>query len=156
LSVALDQLALGSHQKVVAVHCRDFLLQLLSGELANVTVGGRDASIGLSDDFLSGLLALLVDGGDQLQATAEETLAQGCADRALHDWYFLTEELEVAAEVENIELVFVLARAEEVGALARAPSDHLPELGLGADQLEEDQVDLFRDIHPVAKIGRNC
>ena len=58
----------------------------------------------------------------------------------------LAEELQVLAVVEEVEELLVLAGAEQVRAEPRAAADHLPELGLRAHQLEEDQVDHFRHV----------
>ena len=58
----------------------------------------------------------------------------------------MREELEVLAEVENLELGLVIAWAEQVGAQSGAAADHLPELCFRSDQLEKHEVDDFRDI----------
>ena len=58
----------------------------------------------------------------------------------------MLEKFEVLAVVENVEELFVLTRAEEIGAKAGATAYHLPELGFRAHQLEEDQVHHFRDV----------
>ena len=53
----------------------------------------------------------------------------------------LAEELEVLAEVEDVEARLVVAGPEQVGAQPGAAAEHLPELGLGPHQLEEHEVD---------------
>jgi hypothetical protein len=50
------------------------------------------------------------------------------------------EELEVLAKVEDEELFLVLTRPKQIWAEAGSSSDHLPKLGLGADNLEENKV----------------
>src|SRR5574340_1192991 len=47
----------------------------------------------------------------------------------------LAEVLQVLAVVEDAEEFLVLARPEQVRTQARAPTEHLPELGLRAHQL---------------------
>ena len=43
-------------------------------------------------------------------------------------------------------MLLVIAGTMEVGAKAGAAADHLPELGLGAHHLEEDEVDHLRHV----------
>ena len=50
------------------------------------------------------------------------------------------------AVVEEIEQFLVLARTEQIGTEPRAATHHLPELGLRAHQLEEDQVHDLGDV----------
>ena len=71
---------------------------------------------------------------------------QRLLERALGPGQVLAEELEVLAEVEDVEVLLVLARAEQVRAQPRAAADHLPELGLRAHQLEEHEVDDLRHV----------
>ena len=68
------------------------------------------------------------------------------ADRTFCQFRVLIEELEVLAEVEDQEVLLVLSRTEQVRAQPRAAADHLPELGLRADDLEEDEVDHLRHV----------
>src|SRR3546814_9767700 len=58
----------------------------------------------------------------------------------------LVEVFEVGAEVEDEELALVLHRAEKIRAQARAAPDHLQELHLRANRLEEHQVDDLRHV----------
>ncbi|MNC34925.1 hypothetical protein D3C75_833850 [compost metagenome] len=48
--------------------------------------------------------------------------------------------------IEDQELAFVFARAEQIGAQARATANHLPELDPRFDGLSEYQVDHFRNV----------
>ena len=50
------------------------------------------------------------------------------------------------AVVEEVEQFLVLARPEQIGTEPRAATHHLPELGLRAHQLEEDQVHDLGDV----------
>ena len=65
------------------------------------------------------------------------------------------EELEVAAEVEDVKLVLVRA-VQKSRAEAGAAADHLPELGLAHDLFEEDQIQHLRHVDAgVQHIHRN-
>ncbi len=66
------------------------------------------------------------------------------------------EEFEVAAEVEDIELVFILSVYEPF-AEPRSATDHLPEFRLAHDLLEEDKVQNFGHVDTrVEHIDRDC
>lgn len=80
------------------------------------------------------------------QAGGEKPLAQRVGQPALRAGQVLLEELEVAAVVEDVEAALVLAGSEEVRPQPGPPTDHLPELGLGVDRLEEDEVDHVGDV----------
>ena len=81
--------------------------------------------------------------GDQPEAGLEQALIQRLLQGAFRTGQVLAEKFEVAAEVEDVEVLFVSARPEQVGAQTGAATDHLPELGLGSDRFEEHQVDHF-------------
>ena len=78
----------------------------------------------------------------QLEPGLEDLLAQRRRSRSPRpEASVLAEVLEVLAEVEDVEDRLVVAGPEQVRAQAGAAADHLPELGLRADQLEEHEVD---------------
>ena len=58
----------------------------------------------------------------------------------------MAEKLEVVAVVRYVEAALVLAGPEQVRPEPRAACHHLPELGLGEDGLEEDEVDDLGDV----------
>ena len=76
----------------------------------------------------------------QLHPGAEEPGAERNAAAGLDAVGVLAEEVEVEAEVEDAEVLLVVVRPEQLRAQARAAPDHLPELDLRVDRLEEDQV----------------
>ena len=55
--------------------------------------------------------------------------------------------MEVIAVVEDVELRLIHAFTEQVLAGTSTATNHLPELGLGMDGLEEHQVDDSRNIN---------
>ena len=71
-----------------------------------------------------------IDFADKLDARGEQPLGERFRAGALGHVRVLVEELEVLAEVEDVEELLVLARPEQVRAEPRAAADHLPELGL--------------------------
>ncbi|MNI69337.1 hypothetical protein D3C73_1250780 [compost metagenome] len=73
-------------------------------------------------------------------------MQQGFAAGVFRLLIFLLEEIEVAVVIEDQELAFVFARAEQIGAQARATANHLPELDPGFDRFGEYQVDHFRHV----------
>ena len=75
---------------------------------------------------------------EEIIAIPEATLGALRADGGVG---VLVEELEVAAVVEDQELGLVVAGAEQIGTKAGAATQHLPELRLRPDHLEEHQVD---------------
>ena len=89
---------------------------------------------------------LLVQLADQLQPGVEQALAQRLTQRALGGGDVLAEVLQVLAVVEDAEVLLVLGRPEQVRTQARASAEHLPEFGLRAHQLEEDQVHDLGDV----------
>ena len=58
----------------------------------------------------------------------------------------LIEELEILAEIEDVEEFLVPAGPEQVRAQPGAAAEHLPEFRLRPHDLEEDQVDDLRHI----------
>ena len=65
------------------------------------------------------------------------------------------EELEVAAEIENIELAFILT-VHQTRAQTGTAADHLPELGLAHYLLEEHQIQTLRHVDAgVQHVHRN-
>jgi len=78
---------------------------------------------------------------EQLELQLED--AQRVSNRPFGGWRILIEEFEVLAEVENVEEFLVLTRSEQIRAQPGAAPEHLPELGLRADDLEENEVHHF-------------
>ena len=120
----LDGSTVRADEEVVEVHPGDEVTQGL---------GRGDPEITVTSDR--------IQPGDQAEASLEDPLGQRLLHGALGTRQVLAEVLEVAAEVEDEEVLLVLARPEQVWAEPGAAADHLPELGLRADHLEEDQVD---------------
>lgn len=105
----------------------------------------RSEVVEVVDDEVEGPLLVrvgqLVDGHRrELDARLEDALQQRLLRRGLLLLVTLVEEPEVRPVVEDQELGLGPARAEQVGAQARAAADHLPELHVGADRLREDEV----------------
>ncbi len=149
LGVLLDQPALRPHDEVVEVHRRDLAVQRCGQRAAHSGVGRRVAERRTAVAAAAGPAATpasLVQLADQLQPRLEQPLAQRLARRALGRLRVLAEELQVLAVVEDVEELACPARAEQVRAQPRAAPEHLPELGLRAHQLEEDQVHDLRDV----------
>ena len=83
--------------------------------------------------------------------------------RLLNALWILAEEVEIEAEVEDAEVLFAVVRTEQIRTESRAASDHLPELDLRVDRLEEDQVhDLgnvdagVEHVHRDGDVRRRC
>jgi hypothetical protein len=131
LGEPLDMRSLRAHNEVVKVHGRHDTVQercRLRSELPSfVVVDAR---------FLPP-----VKLGDEVQAGREQLGAERLTEATLGGRWVQAEEFEVAAVVEDEEAPFVVPWPEEVRTEAGPTSDHLPELRLGADLLEEDEVD---------------
>ena len=138
LRILLDQLAVRADEEVVEVHPGDDLVQLPCGVPPQPALGFRTRSLG---SFCAVGLVVGVQPGDQPEPGLEQPLGQRLLQRAFRAGQVLAEVLEVAAEVEDEEVLLVLARPEQVGAQPGAAADHLPELRLRADHLEEHEVD---------------
>ena len=87
--------------------------------------------------------SVLIEFGDEFEAQDEQALTERHVGAGIGGWRVFLEIFEIGAEIENEEELFVFAGAEEIGAEAGAAADHLPELGFGADELEEDEVQDF-------------
>ena len=125
-------LEVGAHHEIVRIHAADFPVQCAGERIAECAGGFQFGSF--------------LDGGEQLDATLEEAGAEGFTATALDAVGVLAEEVEIEAEVEDAEVLLVLIRAEEVFAKAGATAYHLPELDLGVNRLEEDQVGDLRHV----------
>jgi len=88
----------------------------------------------------------LPDALQQPHTRAEEAHAERSGVGRLHPLRILAEELEVAAEVEDAEVLLVAPRPEEIRTEPRAAPDHLPELDPGVDRLEEDEIRDLGDV----------
>src|SRR5260221_114938 len=82
----------------------------------------------------------MVELPDQLHPRCEEALGKRLGDGTVCGLRILVEELKILAKIEDVEKLLVLPRAEQVWAQPSAATEHLPELRLRADDLEEDQV----------------
>lgn len=89
----------------------------------------------------------VVDRRNQLQSRVEQPLAERGHSRSIGRRYVLAEVLKVLAIIEDEEGRLVLAGTEKLRTKPRTASQHLPELGLRADQLEENQVCDLRDVN---------
>ena len=87
-----------------------------------------------------GQVGCRLDMGQQLHPGAEEAGAERDDTASLDALWILAEEVEIEAEVEDAEVLLVVAGTEQFRTESRAASDHLPELDLRVDRLEEDQV----------------
>src|SRR5438270_7199467 len=81
----------------------------------------------------------LVQLADKLDPRREQPLCQGIPRDPVRQIGVLVEELEIAAPVEDVEIFLVPPGSEQVRTQPRAAPDHLPELGLGTDDLEENE-----------------
>ena len=94
----------------------------------------------------------VLQGMHQLHFAFEYLLRKRFRVRSFGHVLPLAEEFEIAAVVEYEEALFADVLAIEavfghdVGAEARAPSDHLPELRLRANLLEEHQVEYLGNV----------
>ena len=70
----------------------------------------------------------------------EEAGAERDDAESLDALWILAEEVEIEAEVEDAEVLLAVVRTEQIRTESRAASDHLPELDLRVDRLEENQV----------------
>ena len=147
LLVFFDGAAMLADDEVVEVQAGDGLLQRLQRVRADIVLArrrlavrpgfiGRRLALGKS----ARLAVLLVQRAHQIEPRREQPLGQRFRGARLLQLRVGAEELEVLAVVEDVEELLVLARAEQVRAEPRAAADHLPELGLRAHQLEEDEV----------------
>ena len=89
---------------------------------------------------------VLQDSG-QIYAEVEETLRQRLGRNGVTAVGSLAEILDVAAPIKDEEELFVYAFTEDIFAFAGAAAHHLPELNLGLDLLEEDQVEDFGHVN---------
>jgi hypothetical protein len=90
----------------------------------------------------------LLELTDQRDALHEETLAKRVGDHTVGELRILVEELKILAEIEDVEEFLVLSWPEQIRTEPRAAAEHLPELCLRADDLEEDKVHDLRHIDP--------
>ena len=81
-----------------------------------------------------------LDKRQQLHPGAEEAGAERDDAASLDARWILAEKVEIEAEIEDVEVLLVVVRTEQLRTESRAASDHLPELDLRVDRLEEDQV----------------
>ena len=91
---------------------------------------------------------LPVQRGHQFKSGFEQPFAERFTLGPLDTIEVLAEVLKILAIVEQVEAVLVLPRPKQVRTQPRPSAHHLPELGLRPDQLEEHQVDHFRDVDP--------
>ena len=119
----LDEAAVRAHEDVVERHVADELVQQVGCTLTQIVVAmGR------------------VEIAHEREAVLVDALGERLLRRALGGGQILAEELEVAAEVEDEEILFVVAVPVEARAQTCSTPDHLPELRLRPHRLEEDEV----------------
>ena len=82
----------------------------------------------------------------QVQPLLEDLFTERLLAATLNPFRIFGKKLEVLAVVEDVEFLFVNFRAEQPLAESGSTSHHLVKLGLGADQLEEDQVHNLRHV----------
>src|SRR5947209_972622 len=80
----------------------------------------------------------VVQGCDHPESCLEQSLIQRLLQGAFGTGQILAEVFEVAAEVEDVEVLLVETGSEQIFSQACASTDHLPELRLGSHQLEKD------------------
>ena len=108
LRVLLDQLAVRADQEVVEVHPGHGGVQLPCGVPPQPALGFHARSLG---SFGAVGLVVGVQPGDQAEPGLEQPLIQRLLQGAFRSGQVLAEELEVLAEVEDVEELLVLARA---------------------------------------------
>ena len=113
MGVVLDEFAVGSDQEVLQVHSGHSGVQVAGGVPPQPLLGVDAGAFG---GLLVVAVMLGVQGGDQAEAGVEEPLIQGLLQGAFRAGEVLAEVFEVAAEVEDVEVSLVFARAVEVGA----------------------------------------
>ena len=91
------------------------------------------------------LVCRVLEGAGHCQTEIEQAgRKRECGDRV--NTGFLSEVLNVAAPVNELEVLLVKSIAQQILAKACATTDHLPKLNLGTNLLKEDQVQNFRHI----------
>ena len=108
LRILLDQLAVRTDQEVVEVHPGHGGVQLPCGVPPQPALGFHTRSLG---SFGAVGLVVGVQPGDQPEAGLEQPLIQRLLQGAFRSGQVLAEELEVAAEVEDVEVLFVVGPA---------------------------------------------
>lgn len=142
VAVELDPAAVRADDEVVHVHAHDDVVQRVRDVDAQAVIATGAVAVRLG----SAVGKIGVQSGQQRQPCGEQPLSQGCGHAAIGSSRIGVEELQVAAEVEDVEVTLVLAWSEQVGAQAGASAEHLPELRLRPDRFEEDEVDDFGDV----------
>ena len=149
--VFLHETPLGPDDEVLDVHRGDLIAQARGGRVAHLGLGLRhvvDRRRLPDADRAARREQCAIERGDQLHPPLEEAFAERFGLRAFAGLGVLAEEFEILAVVEDREAVFILAGSKEIGAEPRPAPDHLPEFRLGADELEEDQIDDLRHVDP--------
>ncbi len=95
--------------------------------------------------FLLLMLGALQFPGN-IQAQAEEAVGERFAVGWMNVVALLREEVEIAAPVEDVELLLVFVRTEKVLAETGSSAYHLLELDLRLDDLEEYKIQNLRHI----------
>jgi hypothetical protein len=121
-----------AHDEVIAVHRRHLAVQ---------PIPERAAQCGVRVQLGIGL-----DMAEQPDAGPEQPGGERRAVAGVDALRVLAKEIEIKAEVEHPEILLVVARPEQVGTQARAAPDHLPELDLRVDGLEENEVRHLRNV----------
>ena len=124
-----------THDEVICIHRLDLFSQRR-----------RDFIIKLSDRFIL-YRARMTKLLKQFHACLKNLGAKRLFGRTFDTFHILIEEFEIPAVIEDEEELFVYSRSEKILPQTRAAADHLKELCLRSNNLEEDQIDYFRDIN---------
>ena len=79
------------------------------------TQARADIAVEVAKAFAHVSFGHVLNEGCQFNARGKKTLAKRLTKCAIHEFWVLIEELEILAKIENQELVFVAADAEQVG-----------------------------------------
>ena len=136
---AIHGLQVHPHDEVLAVHRHHFPMEF------------RDQ--GARDSLVRVQVGRRLDMRQQVDARAEEAGAERNGAESFDALGILAEEVEIETEVEDAEVLLAVVRTEQIRTESRAASDHLPELDLRVDRLEEDQVRNLGMSMPVSSIS---
>ena len=93
-----------------------------------------------------GLVRCVLQDSGQIHTEVEKAFRQGLGRDRVTAVGCLAEILDIAAPVEDEEELLIDTLTEDVLTLAGTTANHLPELNLWLNLLEEDQVEDFRHV----------
>ena len=93
------------------------------------------------------LILGVLESNGKVNAKVEQTLCDGKGRQLRLSFWGDIEEIEVAAPVINVEELLVQAFTMDIFRFSGATANHLPELNLGFNLFEEDQVEDVRNIN---------